>query len=666
MAEEDNKSTYTGWIVGGVSAVVALLIFGSANDLQTPPVSRGQPMAVPPPETTVVQVQEAPPAVPDYDAAENRPLEEPRDGYAGSEACRSCHSREFETWHHTYHRTMTQKPDTNSVMGNFEDGEFYNHVTGYGFKMTREENDFFITVMPPPNVDRSRHPKPIQTVHLKWPVALLTGSHHMQGYWVPQGKGRSISLAPVMYLKEDQQWISRSSAFLEPPGRRHIFEDGSWNRVCVRCHATGGLDQPHPQGGHDTRVAELGISCEACHGPAQHHVDWRETDRDATRQPQGSDRIVEPTMLAHARGSEVCGNCHGRTWPTGNAMPKYVPGDMLENGQVMLSYRPDVIKLLDKYVANHPVPDGVTTGKALLDSFLWSDGMARVSSSEYNGLIASPCHAGGEFSCFSCHRMHQAKSDSREPKEWANDLLEVGMNGDAACLQCHDGKGYDSAAHTHHAVGSSGSACYNCHMPHTSYGLLKAIRSHTISSPSVATTLETGRPNACNLCHLDKTLGWTADHLANWYEIDRPKLTAEQERVSAAVLDATKGDASLRALTAWSLGWEPAIAAAGGEWTIPYLALLMEDSYHAVRYIAGRSMRRRASYKDLPFDFLGDPTERKKVVGTLMQKWVMNRKQGGEPEARPELLIRRDGDVDGPALKKLLAKRDNRRIGLNE
>ena len=35
-----------------------------------------------------------------------------------------------------------------------------------------------------------------------------------------------------------------------------------------------------------------------------------------------------------------------------------------------------------------------------------------------------------------------------------------------------------------------------------------------IESPDVATTLKTGRPNACNLCHLDKTLDWTAEHLA--------------------------------------------------------------------------------------------------------------------------------------------------------
>ena len=48
-------------------------------------------------------------------------------------------------------------------------------------------------------------------------------------------------------------------------------------------------------------------------------------------------------------------------------------------------------------------------------------------------------------------------------------------------------------------------------MTATTYGLVKAIRSHLIDSPTVESSLTTGRPNACNLCHLDRTLDWTAD-----------------------------------------------------------------------------------------------------------------------------------------------------------
>jgi hypothetical protein len=63
-------------------------------------------------------------------------------------------------------------------------------------------------------------------------------------------------------------------------------------------------------------------------------------------------------------------------------------------------------------------------------------------------------------------------------------------------------------------------------MPFTTYGLLKAIRSHQINSPSVQGSLETGWPNGCNQCHQDRTLAWTADYLSRWYDVPRPKLSA--------------------------------------------------------------------------------------------------------------------------------------------
>ena len=99
--------------------------------------------------------------------------------------------------------------------------------------------------------------------------------------------------------------------------------------------------------------------------------------------------------------------------------------------------------------------------------------------------------------------------------------------------------------HTHHTTTSSGSVCMNCHMPYTTSGLLKTIRSHQISNPSVQTTRETGRPNACYLCHLDKSLAWTADVLETWYRTPKPALTGDEQTVAASVLTLLKGDAVL-------------------------------------------------------------------------------------------------------------------------
>ena len=40
---------------------------------------------------------------------------------------------------------------------------------------------------------------------------------------------------------------------------------------------------------------------------------------------------------------------------------------------------------------------------------------------------------------------------------------------------------------------------------------------------------------------------------------------------------------------AWHLGWPEAQAISGKEWMAPQLAVLLEDPYDAVRYIANRS-----------------------------------------------------------------------------
>jgi predicted CXXCH cytochrome family protein len=101
----------------------------------------------------------------------------------------------------------------------------------------------------------------------------------------------------------------------------------------------------------------------------------------------------------------------------------------------------------------------------------WRDGMVRVSGREYNGLIESPCYQRGALSCLSCHSMHDSDPDAQLARD---------RDGNAACTQCHRALSDERAvaAHTHHRAGSTGSTCYNCHMPHTTYGLMRAMRSH--------------------------------------------------------------------------------------------------------------------------------------------------------------------------------------------
>ena len=212
------------------------------------------------------------------------------------------------------------------------------------------------------------------------------------------------------------------------------------------------------------------------------------------------------------------------------------------------------------------------------------------------------------------------------------------MRGNEACLQCH--QEYQSeeqlAMHTHHAAESSGSNCYNCHMPHTTLGLMKAMRSHTIDSPSVATTLKTGRPNACNLCHLNKSLAWTGQHLREWYGIEIPEMSGEQKELASSIRWILKGDAGQRAIASWHFGWAPAKEASDTKWMAPFLAELLTDSYDVVRFIGYHSLKSLPQFADFQYDFVGPVPDREAGRTQVIERW---QESSDRPVSSPSVLI---------------------------
>ncbi len=370
------------------------------------------------------------------------------------------------------------------------------------------------------------------------------------------------------------------------------------------------------------------------------------------------DSIVNPRRLPSRASSEVCGQCHGITAVTDEAAWlqegfAYRPGDRLERTRRHLIPGHEWgAAALKQAVAREP---------DFLANRYWSDGTVRVSGREWTGMVRSPCYQRGELSCLSCHSMH--KSDP-------NDQLGRGKEGNQACVQCHKDFRQPErlTAHTHHAGNSEGSQCYNCHMPHTTYGVLKAIRSHRIESPSVAASLTTGRPNGCNLCHLDRSLGWTAEHLASWYGVKTPDLPREERDTAAGVLWLLRGDAGQRALAAWSMGWGPARQASGqdrDDWMNPYLVFSLADSYSAVRYVAQRSLRKSAVFADLAYDFAGSEEAISTAVDRAVEKGGRVRHPLPEEKAS-RLVMRPDGSLQTERVREIVSRRDNRSLDLKE
>ena len=202
-------------------------------------------------------------------------------------------------------------------------------------------------------------------------------------------------------------------------------------------------------------------------------------------------------------------------------------------------------------------------------------------------------------------------------------------------------------------------------MPYTSYALLGAARSHRVDSPTASGRTTNGRPNACNLCHLDRTLAWTRDHLSEWYGAPGPELEPEHEEVAAAVLWALRGDAGQRSLTAWHMGQPWALEASRDDWVAPYLAHLLTDPYSATRLIAHRSLRRVAPGGALPYDHLGPADERAATSRAQLRQWSEAWIADGAV-APPATLVEVGGRLRPDRVYQLLRQRDDSAIVLAE
>lgn len=561
--------------------------------------------------------------------------------WSSAAACRSCHPEEHASWHRSYHRTMTQDAAPENVVAPLNGLPM--QLDGRDYRLKKRGDTLWATLVDPDAVaDAALQGRLVQDApDVERRVVLTTGSHHEQAYWVAGKRPGDLRLFPWIWLIADQRWIPRRDAFLQPP--ESIPNPMRWNSNCIACHAVAGKP------GHDadrdifaTRVVDLGIACEACHGPGAKHIRHHQDPiaRYSQRSSHKADpTIVNPRRLSAEPSASICGQCHAYAYPKNEDewwsegySTTYRAGQGLEKSRTIVT---------SKNLEQTDTP-GIHAAE---ESLFWADGTIRVGGREYNALIESPCYQKGsgdrQMSCLSCHSMHAGKPD---------DQLDPQREGDHACTQCHEGK--DNPAHTHHSVSSTGSSCLDCHMPFTTYALFKTIRSHRIDSPSIRGTLRAGRPNACNLCHLDKSLAWTGEKLEQWYGQAHVDVDENHASGAASVIDALRGDAAVRVVVAAALGRPEALAISGRDWEAAVLAELLVDPYSAIRYVAAKSLRGMPAYSAIEYDFLASSNERQHARSQVLD--ILARSGATNQAPSPELV------------KTLLAKRDDRAITIAE
>jgi predicted CXXCH cytochrome family protein len=586
----------------------------------------------------------------------------PRDefGYAGANACRSCHADHHASWSRTYHRTMTQEASAQSVQGAF-DGQVVRYW-GQPVRPIQKEGRFLFEYLDPRD----------NSVRGTVPVARTVGSHRYQQYLALAAGGRYQRL-PLIWHNGEQRWIHYNGAFLYDDAQRYDQHAATWNPNCIYCHNTG----PEPritnadelfqrlkrgerfnylaEAHWDSRVAELGIACETCHGPgAQHAAANRNPVRrywlQLTRRADPS--IVNPRRLTPERAAQVCGQCHGQRLP---ARPELV-ARWLGRGPTFRAGE-DLQQHVQLVTRDTPVPAGDP------DTFrlrFWSDGTPRLSAYELQGLMQSRCYREGGASCIGCHSAHGGDPAG---------MITAENREGAACIACHQGSEQRVPAHVRHAATGAATHCVDCHMPKLAYGVMEIHRSHRIENPAPATNAAGQRPDACTGCHSDRSAAWAEANLQAWKN-GNPPTPAASGAMAENLRQLFAGDPVQRALAARLAGAEDAaLSKAARHAQLPLLFAAMEDRYPAVRRFAWLSARVTATVLEdealqqalAGFDFIADAPLRVAGLAAIRARF--------HPQAVADLqggLLQADGRASAEQIDALRAQADTRAINIGE
>ena len=492
-----------------------------------------------------------------------------------------------------------------SVLGDFANREYrYGDTTT---TMSRDAAGRFIMTFANVGAGASPGESPVVAA-----IVRAVGSHRYQQYLADVGG--VLWRLPMAYHVEERRWFPMNAAFLtsDPerfdagtsvvagqPGqpRQPTFGGGAfdrhvtrWNDNCVFCHNVAPNPGRDPATGtFQTSVAELGIACEACHGPADEHVRANQSvlRRIALRDATVADpTITNPARLSPSRSADVCGRCHGQRL-TDDVGPFLARGDPFVPGDDLGLYSAPLWQ--DTPLHGDP--------RAFAPRF-WDDGTPRLTAYEYQGWLQSPCAQRGALTCTTCHSMHAGNPSGQVRPE---------ARGDAACTSCHQSLSTPAAksAHARHDAGDSGVRCVSCHMPRVVYGVMDVHISHRIEVPDPAAAVHAGRPDACTLCHVDKDRAWAARSWAVlWPQRATPGHATVPDDDDLAPLGALfSGDPIARAVAARALGDAPLVTKAGppgnaSERQGALLSAMAEDRYPAVRRLAARALSRLLSNSD--------------------------------------------------------------------
>ncbi len=393
--------------------------------------------------------------------------------YVGTGVCADCHTEAMEAWETSHHAWAWTETSPERILGDFNDTIFtHNGITS---RFYRDGETYMIETDGPDGQIT------------QYPVHSVVGIEPLQQYLLETEEGKLQSF-DVVWDTEEERWyhLYPDQELYAGNGLHWTGPYKNWQARCAECHATDFEKNYSPiERRYQSTQSEIGVGCEACHGPGEAHVAWAQ-QLETTQTPWTGLTDMGLTIDMSAGGevyTQQCATCHARREPFEDGNP--LPGTGFHD-----AYRLSTLR----------------------DGIYHADGQILEEVYVYGSFLQSKMYAAG-VTCNDCHEPHSG---------------ELRVDGNGICTQCHATNGnpsfptlklkdYDTPKHHFHEAGTAGAQCKSCHMIERDYMVVDGRRDHSFRIPRPDLRGETLSPNACTDCHTDQTAQWAAAAIEEWY-----------------------------------------------------------------------------------------------------------------------------------------------------
>lgn len=405
---------------------------------------------------------------------------EDSDKYIGSASCRECHERFYELWAPSHHGLAMQPITTSFLKSKITFGQEGIVMEGASYRALQKDTTLLI---------EERNSGTTKVYKVLWTL----GGKNVY-YFLTEWEGGRLQTLPLAYDVHTKRWYNNpASAVRHFPvmGQNGVPDSAlSWrdrqytfNTSCYGCHVSQLKNNfDISTNTYETNWKESGINCETCHGPCGEHV---RVCREAGKGNVPADlKIIVTKTFTPEQHNSSCAVCHAKMRPITSS---YYPGDPFYDNF-------DLITLED----HDFYPDGRDLGENYT-----------MTTWEMN-----PCKQKSQLHCVTCHTSSGRYRFKSDDPSVAN----------KACTSCHEENGKFYEKHTHHPVNQMSPKCIDCHMPLTRFGNMNR-SDHSMRPPMPAATIKFKSPNACNICHKDKSPEWANKYVLQWKGADYQKET---------------------------------------------------------------------------------------------------------------------------------------------